>query len=234
MHEGDTFILNDPYCGGTHLPDIAVVQPVMHAGRPIALTAAMTHHQDVGGMSAGSVPTNATEIYQEGSAHPAAETARGRRRQRDAGRAVPPERAHSRYGDGRPQRPDRRLHDRRTALGRTGGALRRQPVTPRSAPSCWRGPSDDPRALARIPPGTYRYVDYLDNDGIELDTPIRIEVAVTVGNGAIEFDFAGTCDRSRADELCAVGFAGGGVLGGAGADRPRDPDQWRLLSSDHP
>ncbi len=66
MREGDTYILNDPYCGGTHLPDIAVVQPVMHDGRPIALTAAMTHHQDVGGMSAGSVPTNATEIFQEG------------------------------------------------------------------------------------------------------------------------------------------------------------------------
>jgi N-methylhydantoinase B len=66
MRDGDTYILNDPYCGGTHLPDIAVVQPVFHRGRPIALSAAMTHHQDVGGMSAGSVPTNATEIYQEG------------------------------------------------------------------------------------------------------------------------------------------------------------------------
>jgi N-methylhydantoinase B len=66
MRDGDTYVLNDPYCGGTHLPDIAVVQPVFHRGRPIALSAAMTHHQDVGGMSAGSVPTNATEIYQEG------------------------------------------------------------------------------------------------------------------------------------------------------------------------
>ena len=47
-------------------------------------------------------------------------------------------------------------------------------------------------ALSRIPPGTYRYVDFLDNDGIELDKPIRIEVAATVSDGAIEFDFAGT------------------------------------------
>src|SRR5215472_616128 len=65
MRDGDTYVLNDPYCGGTHLPDIAVVQPIVHRGRPIALSAAMTHHQDVGGMAAGSVPTNATEIYQE-------------------------------------------------------------------------------------------------------------------------------------------------------------------------
>src|SRR6516164_1620398 len=41
MRDGDTYVLNDPYCGGTHLPDIAVVQPIIHRGRPIALSAAM-------------------------------------------------------------------------------------------------------------------------------------------------------------------------------------------------
>ena len=66
MRDGDIYILNDPYTGGTHLPDIAVIAPVFHRGTVIALSGAMTHHQDVGGMSAGSVPTNATEIYQEG------------------------------------------------------------------------------------------------------------------------------------------------------------------------
>src|SRR4029079_2139141 len=66
MRDGDAFILNDPYAGGTHLPDIAIIMPVLHQGRVIALSAAMTHHQDVGGMTAGSVPTNATEIFQEG------------------------------------------------------------------------------------------------------------------------------------------------------------------------
>jgi hypothetical protein len=66
MRNGDIYILNDPYTGGTHLPDIAVIAPVFHRGKVIALSGAMTHHQDVGGMSAGSVPTNATEIYQEG------------------------------------------------------------------------------------------------------------------------------------------------------------------------
>lgn len=66
MHPDDTFLLNDLYCGGTHLPDIALIQPIIQGGRLIALAAAMTHHQDMGGMSAGSVPTDATEIYQEG------------------------------------------------------------------------------------------------------------------------------------------------------------------------
>src|SRR4051794_28468224 len=65
MREGDIFLMNDPYLGGTHLPDIALVMPVFANGRLLAFSATMTHHQDVGGMSPGSIPTNATEIYQE-------------------------------------------------------------------------------------------------------------------------------------------------------------------------
>ena len=49
MREGDAYILNDPYCGGTHLPDIALMTPVFHRGRVIALSATMTHHGDIGG-----------------------------------------------------------------------------------------------------------------------------------------------------------------------------------------
>src|SRR5215471_8706285 len=51
MRDSDIYILNDPYMGGTHLPDIAVITPVYHRGKVIALSGAMTHHQDVGGMS---------------------------------------------------------------------------------------------------------------------------------------------------------------------------------------
>src|SRR5208337_2568134 len=71
LREGDALILNDPYAGGTHLPDIAVVMPIFFQGRPIAISAAITHHQDVGGMTPGSVPTNATDIFQEGIRIPA-------------------------------------------------------------------------------------------------------------------------------------------------------------------
>ena len=66
MREGDVYCMNDPYLGGTHLPDIGVIQPIFVGGRPVAFSATMTHHQDMGGMSPGSIPTNATEIFQEG------------------------------------------------------------------------------------------------------------------------------------------------------------------------
>ncbi len=63
--EGDLVILNDPYAGGTHLPDITMISPIFAAGRPVFLAASRAHHADVGGMAPGSLPMS-RDIYQEG------------------------------------------------------------------------------------------------------------------------------------------------------------------------
>ena len=63
--EGDVAIVNDPYLGGTHLPDVTLVAPVYAAQTLISFVANRAHHADIGGMSAGSMPV-ATELYQEG------------------------------------------------------------------------------------------------------------------------------------------------------------------------
>jgi N-methylhydantoinase B len=63
---GDVYALNDPYSGGTHLPDITLVSPVAHEGGIIGYAVTRAHHSDVGGMSPGSMPSNSREIYQEG------------------------------------------------------------------------------------------------------------------------------------------------------------------------
>jgi N-methylhydantoinase B len=62
---GDLAVLNDPYLGGTHLPDISMVSPVYTGGRMVALLASRAHHSDVGGLAPGSLSL-ASEIYQEG------------------------------------------------------------------------------------------------------------------------------------------------------------------------
>ncbi|HTW54386.1 MAG TPA: hydantoinase B/oxoprolinase family protein [Stellaceae bacterium] len=202
MRDGDTYILNDPYCGGTHLPDIAVVQPVFHRGRPIALSAAMTHHQDVGGISAGSVPTNATEIYQEGLRIPPLKL-------REAGAynetLVALLRQNVRI-------PDTVMGDLNAQIAAcTIGVRRFAELAERFGDNQLGAICDEllarserltRAALARIPAGTYRYVDFLDNDGIELNKPIRIEVAATVRDGAIEFDFAGTSGQVKGPLNC--------------------------------
>ena len=150
----------------------------------------------------GSVPTNATEIYQEGLRIPPLKL-------REAGvynaTLVALLRQNVRI-------PDTVMGDLNAQIAAcTIGARRFAELAERfgdnqlaaiCAELLTRSERLTRAALARIPPGTYRYVDYLDNDGIELDKPIRIEVAATVGNGAIEFDFAGTSAQVKGPMNC--------------------------------
>ncbi len=65
LEEGDVVILNDPFAGGTHLPDITLVAPLHHRGELLFVLAVRAHHSDVGGSSAGSMPISG-EVFQEG------------------------------------------------------------------------------------------------------------------------------------------------------------------------
>lgn len=65
QRKGDTWMANDPYVGGTHLPDITLVQPLCQQGQLLGFAAARAHHSDVGGMTPGSMP-NSSEVVQEG------------------------------------------------------------------------------------------------------------------------------------------------------------------------
>ena len=202
MKPGDVYCMNDPYLGGTHLPDVALVQPVFFSGRPIAMSATMTHHQDMGGMSAGSIPTNATEIFQEGLRLPPLKF-------RDAGNynetLVAIIRQNVRI-------PDAVMGDLNAQLAACNVGARRiaqlaGELGDNHALAIFDELLDRSEVLTRaalrtIPPGTYRYVDYSDNDGIELDRPIRFEVAVTVKDGAFHCDFTGSSPQVRGPFNC--------------------------------
>ena len=66
IHPGDMFVLNDPYNGGSHLPDITIIKPVFYEGEMLFLTVNRAHHSDVGGATHGGYNPSATEIYHEG------------------------------------------------------------------------------------------------------------------------------------------------------------------------
>ncbi|GIK82880.1 MAG: hydantoinase B/oxoprolinase [Alphaproteobacteria bacterium] len=66
MGPGDVYIVNDPYDGGTHLPDIILIGPIFHDRELVGFSVALAHHEDVGGMAPGSMPADSTEVYQEG------------------------------------------------------------------------------------------------------------------------------------------------------------------------
>jgi N-methylhydantoinase B len=202
MADGDIYVMNDPYLGGTHLPDIALVMPIFAEGRPVAFSAAMTHHQDVGGMSPGSVPTNATEIYQEGIRIPPLKFMESGVVNETLMKML---RLNVRMPDsftgdlnaqvaaceiGR--RRLRELAERHGAA--TLGAI--------FADLLARSEHMTRAAIRAIPDGVYRYHDFLDNDGIDMDSPIRIEVAVTVADDTVEVDFAGTAAQVRGPFNC--------------------------------
>ena len=202
MQPDDTYVLNDPYCGGTHLPDIAVVQPIFANGRLIAYSAAMTHHQDMGGLSAGSVPTNATEIFQEGLRIPPLKF-------RDRGVVNRTLEAMIRQNVRIPDTVMGDIHAQVSAcsigarrVAELAGKLGDNAVTTIFHELLDRSEIMTRRALRDIPEGTYRAVDWLDNDGVELDKPIRIEVAVTIKDGAMHVDFTGTSPQVRGPLNC--------------------------------
>ena len=74
---GDVFLLNDPYRGGSHLPDLTMVEAIGETGRIVGYAAVRAHHADVGGVSPGSMPRGATELVQEGIIVPPVRIARG-------------------------------------------------------------------------------------------------------------------------------------------------------------
>ena len=197
MREGDLYCMNDPYLGGTHLPDIAVVMPVFARGRPLAFAASMTHHQDVGGMAPGSVPTDAREVFQEGIRLPPLKLRTGDRFNDTLLQIL---RRNVRI-------PDMFEGDLMAQVAACSVGARRLAALAESygdnhltaifAELLDRSEKMTRAALRAIPDGTYRAVDFLDNDGIELDRRIRIETAVTVADGAVHIDFTGSSPQVR-------------------------------------
>lgn len=207
MGVGDAYVLNDPYCGGTHLPDLAVFVPIVVDGAVVAFSATMVHHQDVGGMAAGSIPTDATEIFQEGIRIPPLKLL-------DRGRPDETLFAMLRLnvripemfiGDLNAQIAAGTVGARR--MGELAARLGREELLAICDELLDRSETMTRQALRRLPQGTFRYVDWLDNDGIELDRRIRIEVAVTIDDGSIHFDFTGTSDQVKGPVNCVASGA---------------------------
>lgn len=190
LEEGDVALLNDPFAGGTHLPDVTVVAPVYVDRELIGYVVNRAHHADIGGMSPGSMPL-AREIYQEGLRLPPVKIVRAGVLVEDiltivlANARVPEDRR----GD---------LHAQLAAL--RIGALRLSELVQRegrrrvaAAMSALQDYAERAMrdALARIPPGVFRAEDWLDDDGLGRER-IRIAVAIDIGAGAARVDFAGS------------------------------------------
>jgi N-methylhydantoinase B len=202
MREGDVYVLNDPFDGGTHIPDLVVTVPIVVDAETVALSVAITHHQEMGGRSAGSTPMDASEIFQEGL-------------------RIPPLKI---YDAGKPNEtffemlarnvriPDVVRGDLDGQLAacaagvrgvqhladRYGSAQLRQYM----AELLDRAERMTREAISAIPDGRYHFVDYLDHDGFDLDRRIKIEVTITIDGSDFIVDLTGSDPQVRGPINC--------------------------------
>ena len=216
LHPGDVVILNDPFHGGTHLPDITMVSPVylasslsrpdaVQAGKPvddlIGYVASRAHHSDVGGMTPGSMPVG-REIFQEGLIIPPVKLVKAGRIDMAileiilANVRTPQERR----GDlsaqiAANQRGAERFMDlvTRNGLEQTVG-IEEQLLS--YAERMTR------RLIESLPDGNYRFSDYLDDDGVS-NQPVLIAVTITIKGDAARVDFTGSAPQ-QAGSINAV------------------------------
>lgn len=188
---GDVVILNDPYAGGTHLPDVTMISPVfLDESAPSFFVASRAHHADIGGMSPGSLPLS-TELYQEGLIIPPIKLVDGGQRRDDVLKLII---VNSRA-------PSERLGDFEAQLAaQRAGERRLRAYADRFGVDTLISHSDalidyaqhmTEAIIASLPDGVYRFCDELDGDG-QQEYPIPICVSITVSGARMRIDFDGT------------------------------------------
>lgn len=194
--DGDVFLMNDPFRGGTHLMDVRVIAPFYYHGELVCFLADTAHWADIGGATPGGFGAWARSIHEEGIVIGPTRIAAGGQLDRNVLQVI--------LGNVRlPQDREGDLLAQLNAL--EVGRRRLTEVLDRYGPESFRRLSDEladyaeklTRARIRqIPNGTYEATDFLDDDGIGFD-PLRIRCRLTVSDETLHLDFSGTsapCD----------------------------------------
>ncbi len=186
---GEIYIVNDPYTGGTHLPDITLVSRI-----PCGFACSRAHHADVGGMEPASLPANSTDIYQEGLILPPVRLDDELLTVVLANMRNPDERR----GDLNAQLAAHRLAERRLAeLAERRG----EDTVAAAMDELYRYSERVVRsAVGRLPDGRYEASDVLE----PVDGELEICVAVTVAGEEIDVDFGGTSPQHGGNLNCPL------------------------------
>ncbi|MCC6000436.1 MAG: hydantoinase B/oxoprolinase family protein [Pararhodobacter sp.] len=242
MQPGDAFVMNDPFDGGTHLPDLTVLCPVFAdaaaGGALIGHAVSILHHQDVGGMRAGSVPPDAVEIHQEGLRLPPMPLMRAGQPVALAERLI---RANSRapdivWGD---------LSAQLAAAGHAAAMLRRLTGEYGAAAfdkACARcladGEAAARAALCALPAGPHLARDGLDPSPALGAVDVRLAMSIDPDAGILQADFAGTSAPVAAPINCVASGPLSALVYGLfsllPATAPRNGGALRVLRMDLP
>jgi len=198
LRDGDMFVCNHPYEGGLpHVSDMAFVAPIVNGGTLVGFAGSIAHKADVGGTMPGSTSASATEIFQEGLLLPPVKIFSRGVYNADLERLIL---ANSRQpelvrGDMQAQMAATRMGaDRvRKTCEQFGVA-----AVMDSFAALLKGAADELRtAVAALPNGEASVEGFMDNDGVELERPVRFAVTVRVNDGDIEFDFSRSDRQAR-------------------------------------
>ena len=202
---GDLYITNDPYDGSTHLPDIVLVKPIFHAGKLAGFSVALAHMTDIGGRMPGGNASDSTEIYQEGLRIPPSRL----------WREGEPDESMFRLIERNVRVPDKVLGDIRSLVAAcVVGEREMIKLIERYGPIPFEQYCRDlmdyterfTRAeIAKLPKGTWTFVDYLDGDGLDPGA-IRIEAAVTIRADSMTIDLTGSAPQVRGAINCVYPF----------------------------
>jgi N-methylhydantoinase B len=210
LDPGDSVLLNDPFRGGSHLPDITLVTPIFRADELIGFGANRAHHLDIGGMVAGSFYAQATENYQEGLRIPPVKLVKGGELDEELVRFIE---ANVRLP--RQTRADllSQLSANLTAAARMSELVDRYGLD--TVRSCMELVMDDSERriraiIATWPDGRYAGEDSMDNDGIT-DVPRTVRVAVEVVGDGLVVDFSGTDAQVDGPLNSVLGYSASGV-----------------------
>jgi N-methylhydantoinase B len=206
MRPGDVFVLNDPYlAGGIHLPDIYLIKPIFQARSLVGFAAVVAHHSDVGGAVPSSNSTNTSEIYQEGLRIPCLKL-------RDRGELNSAIWELIRANVRVPDDVSADLSAQLAAVGAGEAGLRaliqrfgRRTVDRAAAELLDQTELAARMAIRDLPTGTFGFTTHIDRAGAA-SRPVRIRVALSLGDGRIHADFTGTSASVEAGINCPLPF----------------------------
>src|SRR6266481_1262538 len=197
IHPGDVFIFNDPFRGGMHLPDVFVFKPIFRDAALIAWAGTVCHHTDVGGRVPGSNASDSTEIYQKGLRIPPLKLyEKGERNETlfaliERNVRVPVKV----FGDLRAQLAACHISER-SLLELTAhyGVEKLQRYMTELIDYSERMTR---AAIGELPDGIYRFLDHIDDDGIDVGKPIPLQVTITKSNDHILVDWTGSSPQVK-------------------------------------
>ena len=202
---GDIFILNDPYTGGSHLPDITLIGAIEVEGAVGGYSVVRAHHSDVGGVQAGSMPAGAREIFAEGVIVPPLRLTDDVERFLLANVRTP----ETRRADLAAQRAavTRGAEGLRALAARYGWAAVRAAATD-LLDYAERRARD---ALGRLHATALTATDWLEGDGVD-DADLGVSVRVDIADGVFHVDFTGSAPAARGNVNCPLAVARSAVL----------------------